>query len=56
MKAIRIEQYGGPEVLQLQDIPVPEPGAGEVLVRMAHAGINLMDVRTRKGAFANSQT
>ena len=45
MKAIRIEQYGGPEVLRLQDIPVPDPGAGEVLVRMAHAGINVMDRR-----------
>ncbi len=56
MKAIRIEQYGGPEVLRLQDIPMPEPGTGEVLVRMAHAGINVMDVGTRKGAFANSQT
>ncbi len=56
MKAIRIEQYGGPEVLRLQDIPVPDPGAGEVLVRMAHAGINVMDVGTRKGAFAKSQT
>ena len=41
MKAIRIEQYGGPEVLRLQDIPVPDPDAGEVLVRMAHAGINV---------------
>ena len=56
MKAVRIEQYGGPEVLQLQDIPPPDPGAGEVLVRMAHAGINVMDVGTRKGAFAKSQT
>ena len=56
MRAIRIEQYGGPEMLRLQDIPVPDPGAGEVLVRMAHAGINVMDVGTRKGAFANSQT
>ena len=43
-------------MLQFQEVPVPELGAGEVLVRMAHAGINLMDVRTRKGAFANSQT
>ncbi len=56
MKAIRIEQYGGPEVLRLEDIPVPEPGAGEVLVRMAHAGINVMDLGTRKGVFANSRT
>ena len=56
MRAIRIERYGGPEVLRLLDIPVPDPGAGEVLVRMAHAGINVMDLGTRKGAFANSKT
>ncbi len=56
MRAIRIEQYGGPEVLRLQDIPVPIPGEGEVLVRMAHAGINVMDVGTQKGVFASSQT
>ncbi len=56
MKAIRIEQYGGPEVLRLQDIPVPDPGADEVLVRMAYAGINIMDVGTRRGVFASSQT
>ena len=56
MRAIRIEQYGGPEVLQLQDIPVPVPGEGEVLVRMAHAGINVMDVGTREGVYANSET
>ena len=56
MKAIRIEQYGGPDVLRLRDIPVPEPGAGEVLVRMAHAGINVMDLGTRRGVFANSRT
>ena len=51
MKAIRIEQHGGPEVLQPQHIRMSDPGAGEVLVRTAHAGINVMDVGTRKGAF-----
>lgn len=56
MRAIRIEQYGGPEALLLQDVPVPIPGEGEVLIRMAHAGLNVMDVATRKGGFANSQT
>jgi NADPH2:quinone reductase len=56
MKAIRIEQYGGTEVLQLQDIPVPALAEGEVLVRIAHAGINVMDVGTRKGLFATSKT
>ncbi len=56
MKAVRIEQYGGPDVLQLRSVPVPEPGAGEVLVRMAKAGINVMDLGTRKGVFAKSRT
>ena len=56
MRAVRIERYGGPEVLLLRDIPVPDPCAGEVLVRLAHAGINVMDVGTRKGAFATSRT
>ena len=56
MKAIRIEQYGGPDVLMLQDMPAPVPQEGEVLVRMAFAGINVMDVGPRQGAFAQSQT
>ena len=34
MKAIRIHNYGGPEVLQYEDAPRPEPGAGEVLIRV----------------------
>ena len=57
MKAITIEQYGGPEVLQWQDeVSVPEPGAGEILVRVACAGINFMDIHTRQGKYASSQT
>lgn len=56
MRAITIEQYGGPDVLQRRDIPVPTPRAGEVLVRVARAGINFMDVHTRQGKYAKSQT
>ena len=56
MKAIQIDAYGGPDVLQLRDIPVPVPGDGEVLIRMSHAGVNVMDVGTRIGVFAKSQT
>ena len=56
MKSIRIEQYGGPEVLIRGDIPVPVPKADEVLVRLAHSGINFMDVHTRQGKYATSQT
>jgi NADPH2:quinone reductase len=56
MRAIRIERYGGPEVLLHEDIPVPAPGPGEVLVRVAHAGINFMDIHTRQGKYATSRT
>ncbi len=51
MKAIRIEQYGGPEVLIRQDIEVPQPGYGEVLVKVRCAGINFMDIHTRQGKY-----
>ena len=56
MKSIRIESYGGPEVLLHRDIPVLQPAAGEVLIRITHAGINFMDIHTREGKYANSQT
>ncbi|MGI4814623.1 MAG: quinone oxidoreductase family protein [Janthinobacterium lividum] len=56
MKAIRIEQYGGPEVLLRQTLPVPPAGPGEVLVKLAYAGINFMDVHTRQGKYATSRT
>lgn len=56
VKAITIERYGGPEVLQKRDLPIPNPGAGEVLVRVACAGINFMDIHTREGKYAASRT
>ncbi|HTZ66188.1 MAG TPA: NADP-dependent oxidoreductase [Roseiarcus sp.] len=49
MKAIVIRQFGGPEVLQYADAPEPEVGAGEVLVRVAAASINPIDVIERAG-------
>jgi NADPH2:quinone reductase len=56
MRAITIDRYGGPEVLQRRDIPVPVPGPGEVLVRVAAAGINFMDIHTRQGKYKASRT
>ena len=56
MKAIQIDRYGGPEVLNRRDLPVPRPGPGEVLVRLAWSGINFMDVHTRQGKYATSRT
>jgi NADPH2:quinone reductase len=56
MRAIQIDRYGGPEVIVRRDLPTPAPGPGELLVRMAHAGVNFMDVHTRMGKYAASLT
>lgn len=57
MRAVTIERYGGAEVLQKRrDAPVPVPQAGEVLVRVAYAGINFMDIHTRQGKYKSSRT
>src|SRR5437870_1879921 len=49
MKAIRIHNYGGPEVLQYEDAPRPKPQAGEVVVRVHAAGVNPIDWKVREG-------
>jgi NADPH:quinone reductase-like Zn-dependent oxidoreductase len=49
MKAIRIHNYGGSEVLQYEDAPRPKPQAGEVLVRVHAAGVNPIDWKVREG-------
>jgi NADPH2:quinone reductase len=51
MKAIRVHQPGGPEVLRLEELPQPEPGPGEVLVRTQAAGVNFIDVYRRTGQY-----
>ena len=49
MKAIRIHEDGGPEVLRYEDVPDPEPAPGEILVSMRAAGLNHLDVWVRRG-------
>jgi NADPH:quinone reductase-like Zn-dependent oxidoreductase len=49
MKAAALQQYGGPEVLKLQELPRPEPKADEVLVRVIAAGVNPVDAYVRQG-------
>jgi NADPH:quinone reductase-like Zn-dependent oxidoreductase len=49
MKAIVVHEYGGPEVLKFEEYPDPVPGPGEVLVRVAAAGVNPLDLKRRAG-------
>jgi len=51
MKAIQVKQPGGPEKLELVDIPVPKPAANQVLVRIAASGVNFIDVYFRTGLY-----
>jgi len=51
MRAIAISAHGGPEVLQLIEAPVPQPGPGEILIKVAAAGVNRPDALQRAGAY-----
>jgi NADPH2:quinone reductase len=52
MRAIRVHQFGGPEVLKLEDIPDPTPGPGDVVVRVRAAGVNPVDAYMHTGTYA----
>jgi NADPH2:quinone reductase len=52
-KTIQITQYGGPEVMQLVDLPVGEPGPGEIRIRHQACGLNFIDVYQRTGLYKN---
>lgn len=51
MKAIQVKQTGGPEVLELVELPVPEPKANEAVVKLAASGVNFIDVYHREGRY-----
>lgn len=53
MRALRIHGYGGPEVLRLDDVPVPTPAAGQVLVKVRTASVNPIDWKMRRGMLAS---
>src|SRR2546422_4712645 len=51
MKAVRIHAPGGPEVLKYEDVPEPQPKAGEAVVKVDAAGLNYIDVYYRSGQY-----
>ena len=56
MRVIEISQPGGPDVLHLAERDVPEPGPGQILIRVAYAGVNRPDVLQRAGSYAPPKT
>lgn len=54
MKAIRVSDFGGPDVLKLQDVPDPKPDSGQLLVRVKAAGVNPVDTYIRAGLYART--
>src|ERR1700722_20501002 len=52
MHAIRIHSYGGPEVMQWEELATPVPGPGQALVRVEAASVNFLDVQKRRGELA----
>jgi NADPH:quinone reductase len=51
MRAIQISQFGGPDVLRLVELPTPEPGPEEVLIKVTRAGLNFADTHTRTNSY-----
>ena len=56
MKAIVVRQFGGPEVMALEDAPEPSPGSGQVTIRVRAVGVNPVDTYIRSGTYARKPT
>ncbi|MGH2855618.1 MAG: quinone oxidoreductase family protein, partial [Solirubrobacteraceae bacterium] len=56
MRAIQMTEFGGPEVLKLVELPRPEPGPGEALIRVTRAGVNFADTHTRTNSYVRKAT
>ena len=51
MKAIRVHEFGGVDAMRLEELPLPQPGAGQVLIEVKAAGVNLFDTQLRSGLY-----
>lgn len=56
MRAIQMTEFGGPEVLKLTELPKPEPGPDDVLIRVTRAGLNFADTHTRTNSYVRKAT
>ena len=56
MRAIQMTEFGGPEVLRLAELPTPQPGPEEVLIRVTRAGLNFADTHTRTNSYVQKAT
>ena len=56
MKAIRVKEFGGPEVMQLEEVPDPKPAGAQVVVGIRAAGVNPVDVYMRSGVYPRKPT
>src|ERR1700694_5368783 len=56
MRAIQMTEFGGPEVLRLAELPKPQPGPEEVLIRVTRAGLNFADTHTRTNSYVQRAT
>jgi NADPH2:quinone reductase len=56
MRAIQMTEFGGPEVLKLAELPMPEPGPGETLIKVSRAGLNFADTHTRTNSYVRKAT
>jgi NADPH2:quinone reductase len=56
MRAVQIDEFGGPEVLRLAEVPAPEPGDDELLVRVERAGLNFGDTHQRRNQYIAKHT
>src|SRR6202035_4725202 len=56
MRAIQMTEFGGPEVLKLADLPMPDPGPEETLIKVSHSGVNFADTHTRTNSYVQKAT
>jgi NADPH2:quinone reductase len=56
MRAIQMTEFGGPEVLKLAELPTPEPGDGQALIKVTRAGLNFADTHTRTNSYVQKAT